>query len=380
VARCYQRVLLVDSGISEDTSAADTSESVVSSPQIDSRLAAEEPEKVHGSTSGGLVAAEGDPKVPEILDVLLSALGKKGIASKCELVHNLSSRPDFKAALSNNRDKKSVDPQVPGHKERPRADGGELVHDEHAKRGRFKGFAHEGCTDEGLSDFFSKMSMESSTSGEAMAVPPGKYLDKCIMTAIQHLSAHLDEDATCKLDAAMNKIQLKKRANPPLPVRNDDHPLVAGGVAVSARKVMELGDALLARSSENQVVAEAFNLIAHETKSLPSLLSRHNNEPIQPFMTKDQEERARMMELFKAVNPAKLAILDELAERRKTSPNGFDQMWLSYEEKWGTEAVERAFSKVREAQSNAFSLMHRNTIRENQGSSCLACLLCLCAH
>lgn len=340
---------LVDGGIWEDISVADAAESVVPGPQMDTRLAA-------GATGGGIVdggdkgggllAARGDSNVSDFVDILLSALGRKEIASKCELMHNLSSRPDFKAVFSANRIEDIFGPLVSSHKERSRADGGDCVHDEHAKRGRFKGIAKEECTDEEFSEFFAKMSMESA-SEETVAVPPEKYLDKCIITAIQHLSTQLDEDARHQLNAVMDEIQLTSRNNPSQSSKNEDDAVLAKELAVSTREFMELGAALMTNSSDNQVTAETINPKAQESFRPLIIPRRHNNEPTQPFMTEYQEERARMIELFKAVNPAKLAILDELAEKRKSCPNGFDQMWLSYKQKWGTEAVERAFSKVR---------------------------------
>lgn len=345
---------LVDGGIWEDISVADAAENVISSPQIDTRLAAGASGggKVGGENGGGLAAARGDSSVSDFVDILLSALGRKEIASKCELMHNLSSRPDFKAVFSANRADSIVGPLVSSHKERSRADGGDCVHDEHAKRGRFKGITKEECTDEGLSEFFAKMSMKSSSEA-AVAVPPEKYLDKCIITAIQHLSTQLDEDATRQLNAAMDEIQLIPKNNISQSIKNKDDAVLAKELA-SAREIMELGAVLMANSSDNKETAEIVNPKAPEIYSPPILPRRRSDEPIQPFMTDYQEERARMVELFKAVNPAKLAILDELAERRKSCPNGFDQMWLSYKQKWGTEAVERAFSKVRKKKGDFY--------------------------
>jgi hypothetical protein len=83
--------------------------------------------------------------------------------------------------------------------------------------------------------------------------------------------------------------------------------------------------------------------------------------PVEPFMSKEQEQRARMAALFKAVDPSKLEILDELVEKRKVSKNafgfrknGFDQMWKSYKQKFGAKAVDDAFKKVKEEQKGFY--------------------------
>jgi hypothetical protein len=77
--------------------------------------------------------------------------------------------------------------------------------------------------------------------------------------------------------------------------------------------------------------------------------------PIQPFMNKEQEQRARMAVLFKKVDPSKLAMLDDLVEKRKNckdafgmNKDGFEQMWKSYKKKWGAKAVDEAFTEVQE--------------------------------
>jgi len=83
--------------------------------------------------------------------------------------------------------------------------------------------------------------------------------------------------------------------------------------------------------------------------------------PIQAFMSKEQEQRARMAALFEKVDPSKLAMLDELVEKRKSCKNvfgiskdGFEQMWKSYKQKWGAKAVDEAFSKVKEKKTKFY--------------------------
>lgn len=77
--------------------------------------------------------------------------------------------------------------------------------------------------------------------------------------------------------------------------------------------------------------------------------------PIQSFMSPEQEQRARMLVLFKAVDPNKLELIDKLVEKRGKMngvigfrKNGFDQMWKSYKQKWGAEAIKIAFETVEE--------------------------------
>jgi hypothetical protein len=109
---------------------------------------------------------------------------------------------------------------------------------------------------------------------------------------------------------------------------------------------MNLTEAL--EKAKTQVCAAAQDE-ALKSQKAPNPLppSKAKSEPFEPFMTKEQEQRARMVALFEAVDPSKLAILGELVEKIKKREDGFDQMWKSYKQKWGAKAVEEAFTKVR---------------------------------
>ena len=126
-------------------------------------------------------------------------------------------------------------------------------------------------------------------------------------------------------------------------VEEDGAELAAGAVAL-----LRLGVALMSNAGGDEEAKVSSDTNAQEirTQPAPSPLIEVNLKPIQPFMTKDQEERARMFALFKTVDPGKLATLDELFEKRARS-NGFDRMWMSYKQKWGAAAVEKAFANVR---------------------------------
>ena len=85
--------------------------------------------------------------------------------------------------------------------------------------------------------------------------------------------------------------------------------------------------------------------------------------PIQSFMSPEQEQRARMVGLFKAVDPKKLELIDKLVEKRGKMKgvigfrkNGFDQMWKSYKQKWGAEAIKIAFETVEEKKKMFYRL------------------------
>ena len=342
VARRYQRVLLVADETIEDVSTVDTAESVKSGPHLDDRLATEQsgggnvPNK-----SAGLAADGGDPSVAEMLNVLLSARRSKNIASKCDLIHKFSSRPDLKLVFSETWN-------IGQLQRRLRADSGEHMNDEHAKRGRFKGTARGECSDEAFSEFFSKMSMESSGDGAA-AVPPESILNKCLSMAIRHLSARLDVDAARQLKDALDEIQVAQGEDTfssyPLDSDNDKD-LISAEVVDGVRALMELGAAMVGCSDGLEEAKESSYPDVLESHSRPANLSTGlSDEPIEPFMMKVQEERARMVDLFKAVSPGKLAILDDLVEKHSLA-NDFDHMWVSYEQKWGIEAVEKAFAKV----------------------------------
>ena len=133
------------------------------------------------------------------------------------------------------------------------------------------------------------------------------------------------------------------------PSKTDDGAKVAAGMALGLFFLMGLGAALIASSSGDKHVKACSDRNSPENPNPPDLspLVQLKGEPFQPFMTKVQEERARMVALFKAVDPGKLVILDELVEKRARA-NGFDRMWVSYKEKWGAAAVKKAFAKVRE--------------------------------
>jgi len=141
---------------------------------------------------------------------------------------------------------------------------------------------------------------------------------------------------------------------PPLALKKEDAKVVAG-IAVGAAAVAGLAAAAYVASSsgDNHVKASSIPK-AQKIHNLPDSsppakvpLVKVKGEPFQPFMTREQNQRARMVALFKAVDPGKLANLDELVEKRARA-NGFDRMWVSYKEKWGAAAVEKAFAKVRE--------------------------------
>ena len=342
MARRYQRVRLVGSGIPEDTFAVDAAESVVSDPQMsDTRLAATGPggNNLPCDFSGGLAADGGESSVSEMLNELLCARRRKNIASKCELLHKFSSRPDMKDLFSDKKSKSQLRQAC--------VVGGDDVHNEHAKRGRFKGKAKENekCTDEELAEFFSEMSMESSRDG-TVAVPPEKFLDKCISMVIRHLSAHLDEDASRQVKKSLDEIHLTQVDNTSRPFNNEDDDVLTVEVAAGVGVFMKLGAALMDRSCGIDKVKVSSYKQAQENFTLPNSPSGEYCEPFQPFMTKVQEERARMVALFEAVSPGKLVILNELVEKHARE-NGFDQMWVSYQQKWGAAAVENARAKVR---------------------------------
>lgn len=74
-----------------------------------------------------------------------------------------------------------------------------------------------------------------------------------------------------------------------------------------------------------------------------------------------------MFALFKTVDPGKLATLDELFEKRARS-NGFDRMWMSYKQKWGAAAVEKAFANVRKKKKEFYRAKMVALFAENQPS------------
>jgi len=85
--------------------------------------------------------------------------------------------------------------------------------------------------------------------------------------------------------------------------------------------------------------------------------------PIKPYLSLKEEQKARMTALFKAVDPNKLEIIDKLVEKRGQlkgvigfRKDGFDQMWKSYKQRWGAEAIKKAFDKVEEKKKMFYRL------------------------
>ena len=157
---------------------------------------------------------------------------------------------------------------------------------------------------------------------------------------------------------------------PPLSMKKEDAKVAAGiAIGVAAVAGLAVGAALVANSSGNQGSKAASDREVQETDNLSSSspVLKLKGGAFQPFMTKDQEERARMFALFKAVDPGKLATLDELFEKRART-NGFDRMWMSYKQKWGAAAVEKAFANVRKKKKEFYRAKMVALFAENQPS------------
>jgi hypothetical protein len=204
-----------------------------------------------------------------------------------------------------------------------------------------------------------KIRLEAFEAKQHVAIPISKDMPK--------EQKSLQSDVCCLRDKLAKALKL-----PPLSPKEQDGLKVAGGVAVGVALAMGLavGASLMANPSAEEVAKAEKNEKANKMrkdhkacansqgkvqisqKALDPLpLRRAKGEPFEPFMNKDQEQRARMAALFESVDPSKLANLDKLVEKRKLGD--FDQMWKLYKQKWGAKAVEEAFTKVR-SEKNKF--------------------------
>ena len=153
------------------------------------------------------------------------------------------------------------------------------------------------------------------------------------------------------LVALMNKLNVKTA--PKHTTTDSDEVAHASECTLRNANANPFDKALIEAQNGYNVASENIAWGAAQVHYNISSMSGNAGPPVQPYMSTEDEQRARMTALFKAVDPSKLSRVDMFVEKRKKSKaifglhkSGFDRRWKSYKEKWGARAVNKAFEEV----------------------------------